>query len=90
VHVYNDGTVLVSHGGTEMGQGLYTKIRQIVAQEFGLPVGTCACPPPTPAACPTPRPPPPPAAPTSTARPPRPPARPSADASPASWPNAWA
>ncbi|MDD3352708.1 xanthine dehydrogenase molybdopterin binding subunit [Zoogloea sp.] len=38
VHVYNDGTVLVSHGGTEMGQGLYTKIRQIVAQEFGLSV----------------------------------------------------
>jgi xanthine dehydrogenase large subunit len=38
VHVYNDGTVLVSHGGTEMGQGLYTKIRQIVANEFGLPV----------------------------------------------------
>jgi xanthine dehydrogenase large subunit len=38
VHVYNDGTVLVSHGGTEMGQGLYTKIRQIVAHEFGLPV----------------------------------------------------
>ncbi|WP_079437110.1 xanthine dehydrogenase molybdopterin binding subunit [Zoogloea sp. LCSB751] len=38
VHVYNDGTVLVSHGGTEMGQGLYTKIRQIVAQEFGLPI----------------------------------------------------
>ena len=38
VHVYADGTVLVSHGGTEMGQGLYTKIRQIVAHEFGLPV----------------------------------------------------
>ncbi|MDD2988904.1 MAG: xanthine dehydrogenase molybdopterin binding subunit [Zoogloea sp.] len=38
VHVSNDGTVLVSHGGTEMGQGLYTKIRQIVAHEFGLPV----------------------------------------------------
>ncbi|MBS1157685.1 MAG: xanthine dehydrogenase molybdopterin binding subunit [Proteobacteria bacterium] len=38
VHVYTDGTVLVSHGGTEMGQGLYTKIRQIVAQEFGLPL----------------------------------------------------
>lgn len=37
VHVYTDGTVLVSHGGTEMGQGLYTKIRQIVADEFGLP-----------------------------------------------------
>jgi xanthine dehydrogenase large subunit len=38
VHVYADGTVLVTHGGTEMGQGLYTKIRQIVAHEFGLPV----------------------------------------------------
>jgi xanthine dehydrogenase large subunit len=38
VHVYTDGSVLVSHGGTEMGQGLYTKIRQVVAHEFGLPV----------------------------------------------------
>lgn len=38
VHVYTDGSVLVSHGGTEMGQGLYTKIRQIVAHEFGLPL----------------------------------------------------
>ncbi|HMV17624.1 MAG TPA: xanthine dehydrogenase molybdopterin binding subunit [Rhodocyclaceae bacterium] len=38
VHVYTDGTVLVSHGGTEMGQGLYTKVRQIVAHEFGLPL----------------------------------------------------
>jgi xanthine dehydrogenase large subunit len=38
VHVYTDGTVLVSHGGTEMGQGLYTKIKQIVAHEFGLPL----------------------------------------------------
>jgi len=36
VHVYADGTVLVSQGGTEMGQGLYTKIRQIVAHELGL------------------------------------------------------
>ncbi len=38
VAVYSDGTVLLTHGGTEMGQGLYTKIRQIVAHEFGLPV----------------------------------------------------
>ncbi|GGP24076.1 xanthine dehydrogenase molybdopterin binding subunit [Silvimonas iriomotensis] len=38
VMVYADGTVLVTHGGTEMGQGLYTKIRQIVAEVFGLPV----------------------------------------------------
>ncbi len=38
VMVYTDGTILVTHGGTEMGQGLYTKIRQIVAHEFGLSV----------------------------------------------------
>ncbi|WP_172200042.1 xanthine dehydrogenase molybdopterin binding subunit [Niveibacterium sp. COAC-50] len=38
VAVYSDGTVLLTHGGTEMGQGLYTKIRQIVAHEFGLQV----------------------------------------------------
>jgi xanthine dehydrogenase large subunit len=36
VHVYADGSVLVTHGGTEMGQGLYTKIKQIVATELGL------------------------------------------------------
>jgi len=38
VHVYSDGSVLVTHGGTEMGQGLYTKIRQIVAHELGVPL----------------------------------------------------
>ena len=38
VHIYTDGTVQVSHGGTEMGQGLYTKIGQIVAAELGLPL----------------------------------------------------
>ncbi len=36
IHVYTDGTLQVSHGGTEMGQGLHTKIQQIVAQSFGI------------------------------------------------------
>jgi xanthine dehydrogenase large subunit len=36
VHVYTDGSVHVNHGGTEMGQGLYIKVAQIVAEEFGL------------------------------------------------------
>jgi len=36
VNVYTDGTIQVSTGGTEMGQGLNTKIRQLVADEFGV------------------------------------------------------
>jgi xanthine dehydrogenase molybdopterin binding subunit len=36
VNVYKDGTVLVNQGGTEMGQGLFTKIHQIAATEFGV------------------------------------------------------
>ena len=36
VHIYTDGTIAVNHGGTEMGQGLNTKIHGIAAAEFGV------------------------------------------------------
>jgi len=36
VHVYNDGSIQVNHGGTEMGQGLHTKVCQVVADTLGV------------------------------------------------------
>jgi len=39
LHIYTDGSVQINQGGTEMGQGLYTKIAQIVAQTLGVDYG---------------------------------------------------
>ncbi len=36
VHVYQDGSIHMNHGGTEMGQGLFQKIAQVAAQSFGV------------------------------------------------------
>jgi xanthine dehydrogenase/oxidase len=38
IKIYTDGSILLHHGGTEMGQGLYTKMVQIASQELGVPV----------------------------------------------------
>jgi xanthine dehydrogenase/oxidase len=38
VHIYHDGSVLVAHGGTEMGQGLHTKMTMIAAEALGVPL----------------------------------------------------
>ncbi|MBN9526534.1 MAG: xanthine dehydrogenase molybdopterin binding subunit [Alphaproteobacteria bacterium] len=38
IHLYQDGSVHLNHGGTEMGQGLFTKVAQVVATEFGIDV----------------------------------------------------
>ncbi|WP_207476275.1 xanthine dehydrogenase molybdopterin binding subunit [Arenibaculum pallidiluteum] len=36
VHLYQDGSIQLNHGGTEMGQGVHTKVAQLVATEFGV------------------------------------------------------
>ena len=40
VHVYTDGSIHLNHGGTEMGQGLFIKVAQVVADEFSVPLET--------------------------------------------------
>ncbi|KAM4538347.1 aldehyde oxidase 6 isoform 2-T2 [Fundulus diaphanus] len=37
VHIYKDGSVLVAHGGTEMGQGIHTKMQQVASRELHIP-----------------------------------------------------
>ena len=38
VHLYTDGSIHLNHGGTEMGQGLFIKVAQVVADEFSVPL----------------------------------------------------
>ena len=38
VHVYQDGSIHLNHGGTEMGQGLFQKVAQVAAERFGVPL----------------------------------------------------
>ena len=38
IHLYADGSIQLNHGGTEMGQGVYVKVAQVVADVFAVPV----------------------------------------------------
>jgi len=40
VHVYSDGSIMLNHGGTEMGQGLFQKVAQVAASRFDVPLET--------------------------------------------------
>ena len=42
LHLYRDGSLNLNHGGTEMGQGLFLKVAQVVAEEFGVDMGKVA------------------------------------------------
>lgn len=39
INIYSDGSIRLSHGGIEMGQGLYTKVAQVVAEELQVDIG---------------------------------------------------
>ena len=43
IHIYTDGSVQLNHGGTEMGQGLYTKVQQIVAKVLQIDMAQITC-----------------------------------------------
>ena len=43
VHIYTDGSIHLNHGGTEMGQGLFTKVAQIVAHVFDVDTELISC-----------------------------------------------
>ncbi|XP_067680306.1 xanthine dehydrogenase/oxidase-like [Haliotis asinina] len=40
IHIYRDGSILVAHGGVEMGQGIHTKMIQVASRELGVPPST--------------------------------------------------
>ena len=45
LHIHKDGSIEINHGGTEMGQGLFTKVAQVIATEFQVDLQTIKCAP---------------------------------------------